>query len=81
MREEWHDFYFNIYHCSSIWKNNHNRPRRGEKVYQNTLGEYYVIRKDYNGSSKKVPVYFEDGKFFQDFVEEVKFETIKNIED
>ena len=40
-----------------------NRPYRGEKVYQNTLGEYYVMRKDYDGRERKVPVYFDDGKY------------------
>lgn len=79
IREEWFNFYFEIYHCRSIWKNDHNRPGRNEKVYQNTLGEYYVIRKDRNGVSKKVPVYFEDGKYYQDVVEGVKLEKLKNI--
>ena len=79
IREEWYNFYFEIYHCSSIWKNDHKRPGRNEKVYQNTLGEYYVIRKDGNGVSKKVPVFFEDGKYYQDVVKEVKFEKLKNI--
>lgn len=81
MREEWFDFYSNIYHCSSIWKNDYNRPSRNEKVYQNTLGEFYVIRTDHNGKSKKVPVYFEDGKYMQDFIEEVKFKSVDIIKD
>lgn len=81
MREEWFDFYFNIYHCSSIWKNDYNRPSRNEKVYQNTLGEYYVIRTDHNGKAKKVPVYFEDGKYMQDFIKEVKFKSVDIIKD
>ena len=73
LREEWFDFYFNIYHCSSIWKNNRNRPSKTEIVYQNTMDEYYVIRTDHNGKSKKVPVYFEDRKYYQDVVKEVRF--------
>lgn len=63
LRKEWNDFYFNIYYCSNLWKSDVNRPYRGEKVYQNTLGEYYVMRKDYDGRERKVPVYFDDGKY------------------
>ena len=66
LREEWYDFYFNIYYCSNIWKMDRNRPYRGEKVYQNTLGEYYVMRKGYDGRERKVPVYFDDGIYLGD---------------
>ena len=67
LREEWHSFYFKIYHCRSIWKNDHHRPHKWQKVYQNTLGEHYVLV-NIEGKTKKIPVYFEDGKYYEDCV-------------
>lgn len=62
LRDEWHDFYFTLYYCHILWESHPNFPFRGEKVYQNTMGEHYVIR-----ANRKVPVSVKEGKFERDY--------------
>lgn len=82
--EELNDFYFYIEKLDKFGKvRDGHRPHKREKVYQNTMGEYYVLRPNYKGKLAKVPVYFEDGKYYEDFfkpIEPVELVNFKSVD-